>query len=70
MNAYADFPCTNSEIPICWNPELEVRKAVENLQLLYAGNDYQFALMLLPIGILMALILTFFLKETYSVSKE
>lgn len=36
----------------------------------YTGADYQFALVLLPIGILLALILTFFMKETFAVSEE
>ncbi len=37
-----------------------------SVNVLYTGIDYQFALMLLPMGILMAFLLTFALKETHS----
>lgn len=36
------------------------------LQHLYTAADYQFALSIIPIGIILAAILTFFLKETYA----
>lgn len=39
---------------------------VEKLQQLYTASDYQFALSVIPAGILIAAILTFFLKETYA----
>ena len=40
--------------------------AVNNLQKLYSVDDYQFALSIIPVGILIAAILTFFLKETHA----
>lgn len=40
--------------------------AVNNLQRLYSVDDYQFALSIIPVGILIAAILTFFLKETHA----
>lgn len=36
------------------------------LQQLYTADDYQFALSIIPLGIIIAAILTFFLKETYA----
>lgn len=39
---------------------------IEKLQHLYSAADYQFALSVIPIGIFIAAILTFFLKETYA----
>lgn len=39
---------------------------VENMRALYSAADYQFALAIIPIGIIVAVILTFFLKETYA----
>ncbi|CDZ75757.1 putative sulfoacetate transporter SauU [Legionella massiliensis] len=39
---------------------------VDKLQQLYTADDYQFALSIIPIGIVIAAILTFFLKETYA----
>ncbi len=44
--------------------------AVNNLQKLYGVNDYQFALSIIPVGILLAAILTFFLKETHAHAKK
>lgn len=55
-----------------WHLKLRVAAPVlkqqteQSLTALYNGADYQFALMLLPIGIFMAFILTFALKETHS----
>lgn len=40
--------------------------AMDNLQKLYTVADYQFALSIIPIGILIAALLTFFLKETHA----
>lgn len=40
--------------------------SVTKLQQLYTADDYQFALSIIPIGIIIAAILTFFLKETYA----
>ncbi len=40
--------------------------AVDNLQKLYTVDDYQFALSIIPVGILIAALLTFFLKETHA----
>jgi len=54
-----------------WHVKLRLPNVVgENLTNLYTGKDYQFALMLLPIGILLALVLSFTLKETFAVSEE
>ncbi|KTC88252.1 MULTISPECIES: MFS transporter [Legionella] len=39
---------------------------VDKLQQLYTSEDYQFALSIIPIGIIIAALLTFFLKETYA----
>ncbi|CEG58488.1 Major facilitator family transporter [Legionella fallonii LLAP-10] len=39
---------------------------IDNLQRLYTVDDYQFALSIIPLGILIAAILTFFLKETHA----
>ena len=39
---------------------------VEKLQQMYTAADYQFALSIVPVGIIIAVILTFFLKETYA----
>lgn len=36
------------------------------LQMLYTASDYQFALSIIPIGIIIAALLTFLLKETYA----
>jgi len=39
---------------------------VDKMQQLYIAQDYQFALSVIPLGILIAVILTFFLRETYA----
>jgi MFS family permease len=39
---------------------------IDKLQQLYTADDYQFALSIIPIGIVIAALLTFFLKETYA----
>lgn len=39
---------------------------IDKIQQLYTATDYQFALSIIPIGIITAAILTFFLKETYA----
>ena len=44
--------------------------AANNLQRLYTVDDYQFALAVIPMGILIAAILTFFLKETHAHAKK
>jgi hypothetical protein len=38
----------------------------DNVHKLYTASDYQFALSIIPVGILIAAVLTFFLKETYA----
>lgn len=43
-----------------------VQAAVDNIHKLYTVGDYQFALAVIPAGIFIAVILTFFLKETYA----
>lgn len=43
---------------------------MDNLQKLYTLDDYQFALSIIPLGILIAAILTFFLKETHAHAKK
>ena len=40
--------------------------AVDKMQQLYTAADYKFALSIIPIGIVMAAILTFFLRETHA----
>lgn len=39
---------------------------LEKLQQFYTADDYQFALTVIPVGVIIAAILTFFLKETYA----
>jgi MFS family permease len=39
--------------------------SVDRIQQLYTASDYQLALSLIPLGILIAIILTFFLRETH-----
>ncbi|MDP1604118.1 MAG: MFS transporter [Legionella sp.] len=39
---------------------------LDKLQQFYTADDYQFALSIIPLGIIIAAILTFFLKETYA----
>ncbi len=39
---------------------------VEKLQQLYTAHDFQFALSIIPVGVIIAAVLTFFLKETYA----
>lgn len=40
--------------------------SLDKLHQLYTADDYQFALSIIPLGIIIAAILTFFLKETYA----
>lgn len=40
--------------------------SVDKIQQLYTATDYQFALSIVPLGIIIAVILTFLLKETYA----
>ena len=40
--------------------------SVDKLQQLYTAADYKFALSIVPLGIVIAVILTFFLRETYA----
>ena len=40
--------------------------SLDKLHQLYTAADYQFALSIIPAGIILAAILTFFLKETYA----
>jgi MFS family permease len=49
---------------------IETGMVVDNLQKMYTVNDYQFALFVIPLGILIAALLTFFLKETYAHAKK
>ena len=42
----------------------------DELHQLYTAVDYQFALSVVPLGIIIAAILTFFLKETYADTKN
>ncbi len=39
---------------------------MDRVQQMYTANDYQFALSIIPIGIIIAALLTFFIKETYA----
>lgn len=41
-------------------------KAITNIQKLYTAGDYRFALTLIPLGMFIGSILTFFLKETHA----
>jgi len=43
---------------------------LDNLHKLYTVGEYQFALSIIPLGILIAAILTFFLKETHAHAKK
>lgn len=43
-----------------------VGTVVENVHKMYTVVDYQFALSIIPLGIFIAVILTFFLRETYA----
>jgi len=40
--------------------------AMDNVQRLYTVGDYQLALSVIPLGILIAALLTFFLRETHA----
>lgn len=44
--------------------------AVENVHRLYTISDYQFALSIIPVGMFIAAILTFFLNETHAHAKK
>jgi hypothetical protein len=39
---------------------------VDKMQQLYTAADYKFALSIIPLGIIIAAILTFFLRETHA----
>lgn len=43
---------------------------VDNLQRSYSVEDYQFSLSIIPLGIIIAALLTFFLKETHAHAKK
>lgn len=43
---------------------------VDKINQLYTTGDYQFALSVIPLGIILAAVLTFFLKETFANAKE
>jgi MFS family permease len=43
---------------------------VEQIRQLYSAHDYQVALSIIPIGIIIAAILTFFLKETHAHARD
>jgi sugar phosphate permease len=40
--------------------------SIDKMQQFYTAHDYQFALSIIPLGILIAAVLTFFLRETYA----
>jgi sugar phosphate permease len=44
--------------------------ALQNMQKLYTVDDYRFALSIIPMGIVIAALLTFFLKETHAHAKK
>jgi len=46
--------------------EALVGASVENVNKLYTVGDYQFALSIIPLGIIIAAVLTFFLRETHA----
>lgn len=43
---------------------------IENIKQLYTAVDYQFAISIIPIGIITAAILTYFIRETYAKAKD
>jgi MFS family permease len=43
---------------------------IANMQQLYSVGDYQFALAIVPLGVIIAALLTFFLRETYAQAEE
>lgn len=43
---------------------------LDNMKHLYTAADYQFAVSIIPIGILIAALLTFFINETYAEAKK
>lgn len=55
-----------------WSVMLRTPKTIlaganlENMSQLYTASDYQFAISIIPIGIIIAAILTFFIRETYA----
>ncbi len=48
----------------------ETQRVFENINQLYTATDYQFAISVIPIGIVIAAILTFFIKETYAEAQK
>ena len=47
-------------------PELLNSLSMENVNRLYSTSDYQFAISVIPIGLIIAAVLTFFIKETHA----
>lgn len=43
---------------------------IDNMKHLYTASDYQFAISIIPIGIIIAALLTFFINETYAEAKK
>ena len=40
------------------------------IQQIYTAGDYQLAMSIIPVGIIIAVILTFFIRETYAIAKQ
>lgn len=57
VGSLLDFSAVATQIPL---------EGIDKLHQLYTRENYQFALAIIPIGIFIAAILTFFLKETYA----
>ena len=51
-----------------WSAQWRATNLADNLQssIIYTASDYRFALSIVPIGIIIAAILTLFLKETHA----
>lgn len=50
-------------------PEVLNSLSMENVNRLYSASDYQFAISVIPIGLIIAAVLTFFIKETHAKAK-
>lgn len=48
------------------SPEILNSLAMENVSRLYNASDYKFAISVIPIGIIISAVLTFFIKETHA----
>ncbi len=60
------------DLSVSYRQDLTLKSGLvlEKMTQLYTADDYQFALSIIPLGIIIAAILTFFLKETYAHAKN